>query len=67
MQVCNRTIRYHLVIQATPKMAARNPAVAARSEDLIRAYESRLGEHRAYIRKKGIDPAEITNWEWGSS
>ena len=67
MQVLNRTSRYHLVIQAAQKMAALNPAVAARSEELIRTYEGKIREHHEYIRREGIDPAEITNWEWRSS
>jgi len=64
MQVRNRTSRYHLVIQAAQKMAARNPRVAARAEELVRKYEQKLLEHRQFIRTQGIDPPEITEWQW---
>ena len=64
MQVRNRTSRYHLVIQAAEKMAARNPQAAAKAENLIRKYKNKLREHRDFIRSEGVDPPEITNWQW---
>jgi len=64
MHVRNRTSRYHLVIQAGQKMAARFPRVAARAEDLIRAYDERIREHRRFIRAEGVDPPEIAAWQW---
>jgi xylulose-5-phosphate/fructose-6-phosphate phosphoketolase len=64
MHVRNRTSRYHVVIQAGQKMAARFPRVAARAEGLIRAYEERIREHRRFIRAEGLDPAEIADWQW---
>ena len=64
MQVRNRTSRYHIVIQAAQKMARRNPAVAARAEELVRQYEARLAAHREFICAHGIDPPEITDWQW---
>lgn len=64
MQVRNRTSRYHLMIQVAQKMAARNPRVAAKAEELIRIYERKLHEHRLFIDANGIDPSEITNWQW---
>ncbi len=64
MQVRNRTSRYHIVIQAAQKMARRNPAVAARAEELVRKYEARLAAHREFICAHGIDPPEITDWRW---
>ncbi|MBI4552217.1 MAG: phosphoketolase family protein [Candidatus Latescibacteria bacterium] len=64
MQVRNRTSRYHVVIQAAQKMAARNPAVAARAEEVVRTYERKLSEHRRFIDTNGIDPPEIAEWRW---
>ncbi|MBI2191378.1 MAG: phosphoketolase family protein [Planctomycetes bacterium] len=66
MQVRNRTSRYHLVIQAAQKVAAADPGCSAHAEDLIRKYESRLREHRDFIRREGMDPPEISGWEWKS-
>ena len=53
MLVRNQTSRYHLVIEAARTVAARNPRVAARAEELVRAYDRRLRDHRAYIRAGG--------------
>ena len=64
MQVMNRTSRYHVVIQAAEKIAASHPAVAASAEELVRRYQRRLREHDRFIRVEGIDPAEITDWQW---
>lgn len=64
MQVRNRTSRYHLVIQAARKVAARNPGAAVKAEVLTVKYERKLADHRAFIRDEGIDPPEISNWVW---
>jgi xylulose-5-phosphate/fructose-6-phosphate phosphoketolase len=64
MQVRNRTSRYHLMIQVAQKMRACNPRVAAKAEELIRIYERKLREHRLFIDTNGIDPPEITDWQW---
>jgi len=65
MQIRNRTSRYHLVIQAAWKIAARNPGVAAKAESLVVRYEQKIGDHRRFIREHGFDPPEITDWVWG--
>ena len=64
MQVRNRTSRYHVVIQAAEKIAARNPRVAAKADALIRKYEQKLREHRNFIRSEGTDPPEAADWKW---
>ncbi len=64
MQVRNRTSRYHLVIQAARKIAARIPGVAAKAESLVVLYERQIAEHRRFIREHGLDPPEITGWKW---
>ena len=60
----NKTSRWHLVIQAAQKLAARNPRMAALAEELIRKYERKLGEHYDYVRAMSIDPPEILHWRW---
>jgi xylulose-5-phosphate/fructose-6-phosphate phosphoketolase len=64
MQVRNRTSRYHLVIQAAEKMAAKNSQVSAKAEDLTRKYQGKLREHHDFIRAEGLDPPEVSNWQW---
>ena len=64
MQVRNKTSRWHLVILAAQKLAARNPRMAALAEELIRKYEHKLREHHDYVRATSIDPPEILNWRW---
>jgi xylulose-5-phosphate/fructose-6-phosphate phosphoketolase len=64
MQVRNRTSRYHVVIQAAQKLAARDPRVAAQAEELVRKYERKLSLHHEFIDAHGVDPAEIADWEW---
>ncbi|MDP2688971.1 MAG: phosphoketolase, partial [Deltaproteobacteria bacterium] len=64
MQVRNRTSRYHLVIQAAEKLAARQPGAAALAESLVVRYERRLIDHQRFIRAEGVDPQEISEWRW---
>jgi len=64
MQVRNRTSRYHLVIQAAEKMAAKNSRVSSKAEDLTRKYQGKLREHHDFIRVEGLDPPEVSNWQW---
>jgi xylulose-5-phosphate/fructose-6-phosphate phosphoketolase len=66
MHIRNRTSRYHLVIQAAQKLAARNPSMAAKAEELVIRYERKIADHRRFIREHGFDPPEITGWVWGS-
>ena len=65
MHIRNRTSRYHIVIQAAHKVAARKPAVASRAEELVRRYERKIREHKPYVMEHGVDPPEIRDWYWG--
>lgn len=65
MQIVNRTSRYHLVMQAAQKVARRHPGRAAKAEYLVTKYGRRIRDHGEYIREYGVDPPEITGWNWG--
>ena len=67
MHVRNRTSRWHLILQAAEKMALRDPSRSAVCEALTRKYEGKLLAHHAYILEHGLDPPEITNWQWSPS
>ena len=64
MQICNRTSRYHLVIQAAQKLARKSPAFAAQAEALIIKYERKISDHQVFISKHGTDPTDIADWRW---
>jgi xylulose-5-phosphate/fructose-6-phosphate phosphoketolase len=32
--------------------------------DVIKKYDQKLADHRAYIEKHGVDQDEIENWQW---
>ncbi|CAG1065776.1 xylulose-5-phosphate/fructose-6-phosphate phosphoketolase [uncultured bacterium] len=64
MHVRNRTSRYHLVMQAAERIAMHSPSKAVAAEKLVMKYSKKLLDHRAYIDQYGVDPAEITDWEW---
>lgn len=64
MLVRNRASRYHLIMQAIRLGSRRNSRVAAHANDRVRHYEYVLAEHSKYICENGVDPAEITNWQW---
>ncbi|MFO1140917.1 MAG: phosphoketolase family protein [Amaricoccus sp.] len=63
MCVMNDIDRFHLagdVIDRVPKLRAR----AAYAKQAIR---DKLMEHRAYIRRHGVDLPEVADWSWGSA
>lgn len=64
MHVRNRTSRYHLVMQAAEMIAMHDPKRSAAAEKLVMKYSRKLLDHRAYIDRYGVDPPEITDWEW---
>lgn len=64
MQVCNKTSRYHVVIQAAQKVASRNPGRAAQAEAITVKYERLIKNHRLYILAHGNDSPEISEWRW---
>ncbi len=64
MNVRNGTSRYHVIMQAIRLAAARNPRIAARASERVHHYEYVLADFRRYIEKNGVDPEEISNWQW---
>lgn len=64
MNVRNGTDRYHLIMQAIRLSAIRNPAVAVRASERVHHYEYVLADFRRFIEENGVDPEEITNWQW---
>jgi xylulose-5-phosphate/fructose-6-phosphate phosphoketolase len=64
MNVRNGTSRYHLIMQAIRLAAARNPRVAVRASERVHHYEYVLLAFRRFIQENGVDPEEISNWQW---
>src|SRR5713226_5752252 len=64
MNVRNGTDRYHLITQAIRLASTRNPRVAARASERVHHYEYVLVAFRRYIQENGVDPEEISNWQW---
>ncbi|NGX61008.1 MAG: Xylulose-5-phosphate phosphoketolase [Chlamydiae bacterium] len=64
MNVRNKTSRFHLIMQAIRLAAPHNPVVAAKANELVSHYEYILEAHKEYIRENGVDPEEISEWQW---
>lgn len=64
MQVRNRTDRYSLAIEAFRVAETEGIISHERKDELIKKYEDKLEEHRAYIKEYGTDPKEIEDWKW---
>jgi xylulose-5-phosphate/fructose-6-phosphate phosphoketolase len=67
MHIVNRTSRYHIVIQAAQKIAARDPSRSVDAEALVVKYERKISDHRHYIAEQGMDKPEIAQWVWGQA
>lgn len=64
MMIRNHTDRYHLAMEAFQAAAEQGVILVEDAERLVREYEEKLSEHRAFIIKTGADPEAITNWSW---
>jgi len=51
-------------MQAIRLAATRNPRVAVRASERVHHYEYVLVAFRRFIQENGVDPEEITNWQW---
>jgi xylulose-5-phosphate/fructose-6-phosphate phosphoketolase len=63
MVVLNELDRFHLARAVINRVPALGPG-AATLEQLI---ESKLIDHKRYIRQHGEDMPEIRNWKWGTN
>lgn len=64
MMVRNRTDRYSLAMEAFAAAEAQGLITVTQKNALVKKYEEKLSNHRAYIVERGADPDEITNWVW---
>jgi xylulose-5-phosphate/fructose-6-phosphate phosphoketolase len=64
MHVRNKTSRYHLAIEAYEKLSKNKVVTSDLVNSIIAKYKLKLQEHREFIRKNGVDPEEIEQWQW---
>jgi xylulose-5-phosphate/fructose-6-phosphate phosphoketolase len=64
MQIRNETSRYHLIIEAYEKLAKNHVVEQSQAETIIAQYKLKIQEHGEFIRKHGVDPDEIEQWQW---
>ena len=64
MTVHNVTSRYHIIMQAIRLAGTHNPRVAIVASEWVHHYEYVLRDFRRCIQEHGVNPAEITNWQW---
>ncbi|STX44688.1 Xylulose-5-phosphate phosphoketolase [Legionella donaldsonii] len=64
MHIRNRTSRWHLAKEVFTLMAEQKVISQQDSARLNKKYDNKLIEHRVYIKKYGVDPDEIEQWQW---
>ncbi len=64
MHVRNNTSRWHLAIEVFQKMAAAGVIGKDEANGLVAKYQQKFKEHGEFIRKNGVDPEELENWQW---
>ncbi|MBP9822399.1 MAG: phosphoketolase family protein [Candidatus Pacebacteria bacterium] len=64
MHIRNQTSRYHLVIDAYERLMKSGVVDANKADDIIAQYKTKIQQHSEFIRKNGVDPEEIDQWEW---
>lgn len=65
MQVRNKTSRYDVVKDACRMLVNSGKIKKKVADDIVKKYDQKLEEHKAYIKENGVDIEEITNWKWG--
>lgn len=53
--------RYDLVIEAVKANLAFDQAKA---HAIVEKYRKIIADHRTYIERYGLDPQEVTDWQW---
>jgi xylulose-5-phosphate/fructose-6-phosphate phosphoketolase len=64
MHVINNTSRYQLVIKAVEKLSKNNVLPQEQAQTIIDEFQTKLAEHKVYIKEHGIDPKDIEDWTW---
>lgn len=64
LQLRNKTSRYDLAMEAFKILAEKGLIESSQAEELYAEYQKKIAEHHEYIIKNGVDPEEITNWQW---
>ena len=64
MQVRNGTSRYQLVIEMFERLEDAGVVAKSKAQRVILKYHDKLAAHTAYIKRHGIDPKEIEEWQW---
>ncbi len=64
MLVVNKASRYHAIIDAMI-LLQKDARYAAKAKAIIKKYEKKLVEHKAYILENSLDMPEITGWNAG--
>ncbi|HMP67368.1 MAG TPA: phosphoketolase family protein [Candidatus Paceibacterota bacterium] len=65
MMIRNKTSRYDVLTDACKLLSDNGTITTDQSEKVIQKYDKKMAEHREFIKKNGIDPDEIENWQWG--
>lgn len=63
MQVKNSSSRYHLALDALEEGSKVNDTIKQKHAEYKAHFEGLLNKHHQYIKEKGIDIPEITNFE----
>ncbi len=64
MQVRNKTDRYTLAVEILKTMAQEGVIFEEKKVFLTAKYQKVLENHNIFIKKFGMDPAELENWQW---
>ncbi len=60
----NKTSRYDLAMEAFKILSEKNLISTEEAQQLTEEYQKKISEHHEYIILHGVDPEEITNWQW---
>lgn len=64
MHIRNRTSRWHLFMDALPKLVKAGVIPQGSAETLIQKYNRKIEEHKKYIIENGVDLPEVEGWKW---
>lgn len=64
MQLRNGTSRYNLLLDAISFLKEGNKISLEKAAEIVEKYHTKIAEFKKYIVQYGVDPEEISEWQW---
>lgn len=64
MQLRNGTSRYNLLLDAVAFLKQNNKITEQKASEVVDKYHQKIADFKKFIVQYGVDPEEISEWQW---